>query len=205
MIFKNPFRRKNSPAAEPRLFVVVGLGNPGAEYASTRHNLGFLALDHLAARWEAPGFRAEKRFTADIAPVHRENMSILLVKPQTFMNESGKAVRSILDFYKLSPRRLVVIHDDLDIVAQSVKTTDSSRAAGHNGVQDIIDRVGTQDFFRIRLGIGRPTETLGICMPPHDYVLGMLSTEEREHLADMFTTTEELLTTFLARHKESGP
>lgn len=188
--------------------LIVGLGNPGPEYVSTRHNIGFLALDHLRAVFGAPEFRPAAKFSAELSSAVIDGHKVILAKPTTYMNESGRAVRAILDYYKLDVGALIVIHDDLDIAPGTSRTTDSSRAAGHNGVQDIIDVLGTQDFFRIRLGIGRPTrnaseakrtdagrpvEGEGVCppetlhgqsasvragMPSHDYVLGRFSSEE---------------------------
>ncbi len=158
--------------------LIVGLGNPGPEYTSTRHNIGFLALDRLREAFDAPAFRPEAKFFADLSSAIVNGNKVILAKPMTYMNESGRAVQTILDYYKLTPASLIVIHDDLDIAPGSLRTTDSSRAAGHNGVQDTIDCLGTQDFFRIRLGIGRPVEVEGVCMPSHDYVLGRFSAEE---------------------------
>jgi PTH1 family peptidyl-tRNA hydrolase len=96
------------------------------------------------------------------------------------MNESSKSIRALLDFYKLEPKDILVIHDDLDLSLETLRTTNSSGAAGHNGVKDIIDRLGTQDFSRIRIGIGRPEEVLGFCQPGHEYVLGRLTEKEIE-------------------------
>ncbi len=158
--------------------LIVGLGNPGSEYTTTRHNIGFLALDRLREAFGAPAFRPEAKFFAELSSVTIDGHKVILAKPTTYMNESGRAVRAILDYYKLDAGSLIVIHDDLDIAPGTLRTTDSSRAAGHNGVQDIIDSLGTQDFFRLRLGIGRPVEVEGVCMPSHDYVLGRFSTEE---------------------------
>ncbi len=158
--------------------LIVGLGNPGPEYISTRHNIGFLALDRLREVFDAPAFQSDAKFFADLSSVVTGGEKIIFAKPTTYMNESGRSVRAILDYYKLDTNALIVIHDDLDITPGTLRTTDSSRAAGHNGVQDIIDCLGTQDFFRIRLGIGRPVEVEDVCMPSHDYVLGRFSVEE---------------------------
>jgi PTH1 family peptidyl-tRNA hydrolase len=158
--------------------LIVGLGNPGPEYALTRHNIGFLALDRLREEFGAAEFRPEAKFSAELSSAVLGGDKIILAKPTTFMNESGRAVRAILDYYKLDTKSLVVIHDDLDIAPGTLRATDSSRAAGHNGVQDVIDALDTQDFFRIRLGIGRPVEVEGVCMPSHDYVLGRFSDAE---------------------------
>ena len=191
----------------------VGHGKPGPEYVRTRHNLGFLALDWLRERFDAPAFQPEAKFFADLSSVMQEGNKFILAKPTTFMNESGRSVRAILDYYKLGIDTLIVIHDDLDIAPCTLRTTDSSRAAGHNGVQDIIDTLGTQDFFRIRLGIGRPAEVEGVCppetlrepgvsvragIPSHDYVLGHLSDEEYTKLEALFTEMEKVLRSRLA-------
>lgn len=166
--------------------LIVGLGNPGPEYISTRHNIGFLALDRLREVFGASEFRPEPKFSAELSSAIIDGQKIILAKPTTYMNESGRAVRAILDYYKLEVSALIVIHDDLDLAPGTLRTTDSSRAAGHNGVQDIIDVLGTQDFFRIRIGIGRPVEVEGVCMPSHDYVLGRFSAEESAGHATLF-------------------
>jgi PTH1 family peptidyl-tRNA hydrolase len=158
--------------------LIVGLGNPGPKYDRTRHNIGFLALDHLREKFGAPEFQPDTKFFAETSSTVVGGNKVILAKPETFMNESGRAVSAILDYYKLDASSLIVIHDDLNLAPGILRTTDSSRSAGHNGVQDIIDVLGTQDFFRIRLGIGRPIEALGVCMPSHDYVLGRFSDEE---------------------------
>lgn len=172
--------------------IIVGLGNPGTKYQNTRHNAGFLALDFLAAHFGV-SFRDEKKFQASIAEVQNGEQKILLVKPLTFMNCSGEAVSALLRYYKLTPKEVIVLHDDLDIKAGTYKLTQSSRAAGNNGVQSIIDALGTQEFTRIRIGIGRPTETLGACMPSHDYVLAPFSKEEYECLSALFPEIQTVL------------
>lgn len=165
--------------------IIVGLGNPGEKYTSTRHNAGFLFVDVIAKQFQAH-FKTEKNFKGDIATLNTSQGKVLLVKPSTFMNNAGEAVSLILNYYKLEPDSLVIVHDDIDLAANSYKITPSSRAAGHNGVQNIIDVLGTQDFTRVRLGVGRPTETLGACMPSHDYVLAHFSKEEIENLTHLF-------------------
>lgn len=181
--------------------LIIGLGNPGSQYDRTRHNIGFLALDRLREKFDAPSFRPETKFSADISETVLSGHKIILAKPTTYMNESGRAIRAILDYYKLDPAALIVIHDDLDIAPGTLRTTDSSRAAGHNGVQNIIETIGTQDFFRIRLGIGRPAEVEGVCMPSHDYVLGRFSAEEFAKLEALFEETERIIRNRLAPSK----
>lgn len=178
--------------------IIVGLGNPGAQYQNTRHNVGFLAVDFMA-KTLGISFRAEKKFQAEIAEALIGKEKVLLVKPLTFMNCSGETVRALIHFYKEDLANLMVIHDDLDIKASTYKTTLSSRAAGNNGVQDIIDALGTQDFHRIRIGVGRPVDTLGVCIPSHDYVLSPLTTEEQEKLEALFPTILETVTQWIQR------
>ncbi len=139
--------------------LIIGLGNPGDEYESTRHNIGFMVLDKLA-RDLTPGEpvwkKDEKRnvLTTKIG-------DILLVKPQTFMNNSGFAVKALLDFYKLAPSDVWIVHDDMDLPLEKIKIREKGSSAGHNGVQSIIDQLKTDTFVRFRLGIGRRTDATG--------------------------------------------
>lgn len=171
--------------------LIIGLGNPGDIYTMTRHNAGFLYLDFLQKEFGFEPFAPDKKMSADRAAGMIGGQKVLLIKPSTSMNNSGTAVLALLQFYKLSPSDITVIHDDLDIAPGTYKITPSSRAAGHNGVQNIIDTLGTQDFCRIRLGIGRPTEVSGVCMPAHDFVLQNFSPEELANLALLFPKIKE--------------
>jgi PTH1 family peptidyl-tRNA hydrolase len=164
--------------------IIIGLGNPGKKYTHTRHNAGHLAIDMLAKTTTFGPWEEKKKLLATLAEGHINGEKVLLVKPSVFMNESGQTVRKILDFYKLTPADLTVFHDDLDITPGTIKMTSSSRAAGHNGVADIIEHLGTQDFKRYRIGIGRPTEVLGTCQPSHDYVLNVFTPAEHILLKD---------------------
>jgi PTH1 family peptidyl-tRNA hydrolase len=166
--------------------LIIGLGNPGNNHANTRHNAGFLCLDYLQKEWHCSVFRPDKKILAEVSEGTVGKHKVLLVKPMTFMNASGTAVSKLVHFYKLSPEDTIVIHDDLDIAPGTFKTTNSSRAAGHNGVSDIIEKLGTQDFHRFRLGIGRPAEVKGACMPSHDFVLQDFSPEELKTLSALF-------------------
>ena len=177
--------------------LIIGLGNPGKEYANTRHNAGFLCVDFLQQAFGFEPFALDKKMSAHLASGTLSDQKILLVKPETFMNNSGVAVQALLQFYKLSPADIAVIHDDLDIAPATYKTTLSSRAAGHNGVQDIITHLGTQDFFRIRLGIGRPADVTGSCMPSHDFVLKNFSAEESANLSLLFPQIQEEVLRFI--------
>lgn len=179
------------------MIIIVGLGNVGREYDGTRHNAGFLAVDDLRARLGFDDFKEDKKYSGLIAFGKVRAQKLVLLKPATFMNESGRSVRALLDFYKLPPTTLIVIHDDVDLPSGKFRTTDSSRAAGHNGVQDIVDHLGTQDFFRIRLGIGRPTPENGICTTLHDYVLQKFTAEEKEGLERLFPEVKKVIETRL--------
>ena len=151
--------------------LIIGLGNPGKKYLGTRHNVGFEFLEKLKTEMDFPEFEFNKKFNAEIST----NKETSLVKPQTFMNLSGEAVRSILDFYKSSPENILVIHDDKDITLGEYRLADDSSSAGHNGVQNIIENLGTQKFNRIRIGVGAETN-----LPAEDFVLQKFSDEELE-------------------------
>lgn len=158
------------------MFLVVGLGNPGPEYAGNRHNLGFMVVDEVARRLGA-GFRANKT-EALIADIFGEETRILLAKPQTFMNVSGRAVRLISTFFKIPPDRMLIVHDDLDLPFGAVRLKENGGHAGHNGVRSLIDELGTGDFKRLRIGIGRPPGS----KDPAKFVLEDFSTDERRDL-----------------------
>ena len=165
--------------------IIVGLGNPGKQYEGTRHNIGFAIIDNLRQEFGFPEFESNKKFNAEISKNHIGQIETLLAKPQTFMNLSGESVQAVLDFYKLSPEDIVVIHDDLDIASGKYKVAQDSSSAGHNGVQNIIDKLGTQKFKRIRIGVGEETAEGAIkCrLGAHDFVLGKFTPEEKEKIS----------------------
>jgi peptidyl-tRNA hydrolase, PTH1 family len=134
--------------------VIAGLGNPGAQYAATRHNVGFWLLDQLAAAAKV-SFSVDKKLLGEVAQASISDSSIRLLKPSTYMNESGQPVRRILDFYKLEPEQLLVLHDDLDLLPGTVRLKRGGGHGGHNGLRDIIRHCGS-DFMRLRIGIGHP-------------------------------------------------
>jgi PTH1 family peptidyl-tRNA hydrolase len=162
--------------------LIIGLGNPGKKYEETRHNAGFLFLDFLGKQWNFPEYSAEKKFSSLISAGTRETEKALLVKPITFMNRSGEAVLALVNFFKLTPSDIVVIHDDLDLPFGTWKVSTDSGAAGHNGVASIIEHLGTKEFRRIRIGIGRPEDD----SDPADYVLGRFTDEEQKELPGIF-------------------
>ena len=163
--------------------IVIGLGNPGSEYVNTRHNIGFDLAEKLGQALQCSDFAPEKKFDAEIAEGNIHGEKVLLVKPQTFMNRSGEATQKILSFYKLTPTDIVVVHDDLDIPAGKFKIATDSSSAGHNGVQNIIDQLGTQAFRRVRVGIGEAEGETVVCrLNAHDFVLGKITKEEAEKI-----------------------
>jgi PTH1 family peptidyl-tRNA hydrolase len=158
------------------MFLVVGLGNPGEKYAATPHNMGFLVVDRLAARHGIRVTRPECQ--AHIGPGTISGKPVMLAQPQTFMNLSGLAVKPLLDKYELTPADVVLVYDELALPWGSLRIRPSGSAAGHNGVKDVIARLGTQDFTRIRLGVhpGYPLSS-GV-----DYLLSRLSRQQSETL-----------------------
>jgi len=161
--------------------LVVGLGNPGPRYETTRHNIGFLALDRLVERWNARG--PEKKYQGEIYQAEVGGEKLLLVKPQTFMNVSGKCVAPIFNFYKCSPDDLLVIYDEIDLTPFALRIKTGGGAAGHNGIRSIDQHLGKdhQDYHRMRLGIGKPAKDVP---GPNvsDYVLQQFTDGELKHL-----------------------
>jgi PTH1 family peptidyl-tRNA hydrolase len=145
--------------------MLVGLGNPGREYASNRHNVGFMLIDRLSARLGAPRMRLQSR--ALVCSCQHEGRSIMLVKPQTYMNLSGQAVQSLARFYRVPLDRLLVAHDDLDLPLGSLRIRPGGGPGGQKGVASTIERLGSAGFARLRIGIGRPPGR----MDPAHYVL----------------------------------
>jgi PTH1 family peptidyl-tRNA hydrolase len=171
------------------MWLVVGLGNPGVEYAKTRHNAGWLAIDFFAEKISAGAWRFDKKSNAEVCDATIGGEKILIVKPQTFMNLSGDSVQVIANFYKITPDHLIVVHDDLDFPFGTSRHQFDRTAAGHNGVQNIIDRLGTKAFHRIRIGIGAGPDAGG-----KDFVLDRFSKEETAGLSAIF---EALSTTLV--------
>lgn len=134
--------------------IIVGLGNPGKKYENTRHNLGFLVVDELARRVSAPISRT--RFRGEISEARRGDSRLILVKPQTYMNESGITVREAISWYKVKPEQVLIVVDDLDIPFGEVRLRQRGSAGGHNGLKSIFAQLGHQDVPRLRIGIGRP-------------------------------------------------
>jgi peptidyl-tRNA hydrolase, PTH1 family len=157
-------------------FLVVGLGNPGREYRNTRHNMGFLAVDTLSQKWGFSNLKVQNKaiLTSGIVSGQR----VFLAKPQTYMNLSGQAVSGLINFYKIPMDHLLVINDDIDLPFGTIRIRPGGGSAGQKGIGSIIERLGTQDFARMRLGVGRPPGQ----MASADYVLKPFTRDEEEFL-----------------------
>lgn len=170
--------------------IIVGLGNPGTNYEKTRHNAGFMALDRLQTALELPAFAANKKLRGFVSKGKIGRSAIVLLKPETFMNESGLAVEAALKFFKATPKDLIVIHDDKDILLGETRVQAGRGDAGHNGVKSIIEKTETKDFPRIRIGIEPENE---IILDTADFVLRRFSSDEMKKLTKVLDhVTEEI-------------
>ena len=153
--------------------LVAGLGNPGPEHARDRHNVGWMIVDELARRHQG-AFKG--KFRGRFADTRVDGARVALLKPETYMNESGSSIQAAAAFYKLPPEQIVVVHDDVDLVTARLQARLGGGLAGHNGLRSIAQRLGTQDFLRLRVGVGRPGR--GDPRPVADYVLSPFAPED---------------------------
>ena len=156
------------------MYIIAGLGNPGKQYEHTRHNVGFDTLDKLAEKYHIP--IDTQKHKAVCGSGYIEGQKVILVKPQTYMNLSGESLREIIDFYKLNPaEELIVIYDDISLEPGKIRIRKKGSAGGHNGIKNIIAQLGTQNFQRIKVGVGEKPKGWDLA----DYVLGHFSKEDR--------------------------
>jgi PTH1 family peptidyl-tRNA hydrolase len=179
--------------------LIVGLGNPGKKYEHTRHNFGFMVVDKLAAEngasWTAFNPNSSTcKFTA-------QGVEVMLLKPQTFMNESGTGIQEVLGFYKVVPEDLWLVHDDLDLPFGTVRESFDSSSAGHRGVESTIETLGTKQFHRLRLGLGRPPQDV----PAEAFVLQPFTTTEQEALSGVVARATEVLLGALVTNNKNAP
>ncbi len=167
------FRRERPPEGGD-VWLVAGLGNPGPEYERTRHNVGFRAADVLAARLDARFKRG--KHSAQVAEARRGEARVVLAKPTTFMNLSGRSIGPLATYFKVPPGRIVVLHDEIDIPFGDLRVKIGGGHAGHNGLRSLIQSLGTNEFVRIRIGVGRPPG----------------SKEAADHVLDAFSKREEI-------------
>lgn len=165
------FRREEVGASVELL--VAGLGNPGPEHARDRHNVGWMVVDELARRHEG-SFKG--KFRGRLADVRVGDAKLALLKPETYMNESGASIQSAAAFYKVAPGEVLVVHDDVDLETARLQARLGGGLAGHNGLRSIAQRLGSQDFLRLRIGVGRPGR--GDPRPVADYVLSAFAAED---------------------------
>ena len=173
------------------MFLHVGLGNPGSEHKLDRHNVGFMAIDHILNFYRIND-TLKKKFNGHYYKLSQKNGTIFFLKPQTFMNESGRAVREASNFYKIGPGRIIVFHDELDLPFGQVRIKKGGGHAGHNGLKSIDENIGT-DYFRIRIGISHPGEKEKVT----GHVLGDLSKEDAETLQKILTSIAENISTLI--------
>lgn len=181
--------------AESR-FLLAGLGNPGNEYHQTRHNIGFLFIDYLADQqgWRVDALKMQGRFCQG----RHLGAQLFLLKPQTYMNRSGECIRSFLDYYKIPLEHLLVLHDDIDLQAGRIKLVSKGGAGGHNGIRSIIQHIGTQDFSRAKIGIGRPLlDADGKGQPVEHFVLSRMGPGERSLFEQRQALMEEAINLFI--------
>ena len=178
--------RRKKQKEEKIMYVIAGLGNPTAKYETTRHNVGFDVIDRLAEKYNIRV--SDNRQKALCGTGIIEGEKVLLVKPQTFMNLSGESIGAILNFYKVEPEtNLIVIYDDISLEPGRLRIRKKGSAGGHNGIKNIIAHTGTQEFLRIKVGVGEKPQGWDLA----DYVLGRFSKEDREKVEDAFDRAVE--------------
>ncbi len=173
------------------MWLFVGLGNPGKEYSNNRHNIGFMTLD--AVQNEFPIFGSYKsKFQGKISEGRLSGEKVILLKPQTYMNSSGQSVKAAVSFYKIEPENIIVFHDEIDISFCQVRVKQGGGNAGHNGLKSIQAHLGTPDFWRVRMGVGRPTHNGDVS----NYVLSDFSRQEHkciDHLIEFMGDNADII------------
>ncbi|MFC2539558.1 aminoacyl-tRNA hydrolase [Neisseria sp. HMSC055H02] len=182
-----------------KIKMIVGLGNPGSEYEQTRHNAGFWFIDELAWQYKAT-LKEEKKFFGLVARISISGSDLWLLKPSTFMNRSGQAVAALAQFYKIKPEEILVVHDELDIPCGRIKFKLGGGNGGHNGLKDIQARLGTPDFYRLRLGIDHPGDRNLVV----GYVLNKPSPEHRQQIDEAINKSLKAVPMLLAGEWEEA-
>ncbi len=176
-----------------RLYLVIGLGNPGNAYHVTRHNAGFMVIDELSDRFSIPVNR--EKFGACLGRGVIENTRVVLAKPMKFMNRSGPPARQVADYFRISGRDLVIIHDDIDLASGRIKIKEKGGHGGHRGIKSLIEGFGGGDFVRLRIGVGRPGPRIGAA----DHVLGKFNPEESGMLPEMIERARDAVVSILCK------
>jgi PTH1 family peptidyl-tRNA hydrolase len=180
----------------PERSLIVGLGNPGRQYAANRHNAGFRCLERLAAAHHLVFDKEQKKARVALGVIL--NRRVILAQPQTFMNESGQAVAPLARFYQIPPERMLIVYDELDLPLGTVRVRSEGGSGGHKGMRSIIEQLGSQDLARLRLGIGRPPER----MDPAAYVLQDFSADEQPLVEQMLERAVAAIETWLVEGVE---
>ena len=181
------------------MFIIAGLGNPGKEYENTRHNAGFNTLDVLSAKYNIPVREAEHK--ALVGKGYIEGQKVILVKPQTYMNNSGEALREITDYFKVDPEsELIVIYDDISLDVGMLRIRDKGSAGGHNGIKSIIQHLSTQVFLRIKVGVGDKNPNMDLA----DHVLGHFSSDDSKVMKESFEKAAEAAVMLLGGEVEKA-
>ena len=174
--------------AETEIKLVVGLGNPGPQYENTRHNIGFWLLNVLAEKYNG-NFKYETKFKGSVATITIADHECKLLMPTTFMNLSGESVRRFVSFYKIPTESILVVHDELDFIPGAVRLKKGGGANSHNGIQNIIDQLGDNNFWRIRLGIGKPSIKTDMA----DYVTSAPNKSEARQIRNAIDQAVEII------------
>ena len=182
-----PRRQRAAPPSR----IIVGLGNPGSQYAETRHNVGFWCVDRIASDYDIALSRRHR--SSIIGEGEVEGHRVVLAKPRGFVNRSGQAIKYVLARYSISPQALLVIYDDMELPLGKIRLRSEGGAGGHNGIKSVIEAAGTQDFPRLRIGIGRPPVGFGAI----EYVLDSMSDEERTMADEVVAKTSQAVATVL--------
>ncbi len=177
---------QRSPRVED-MFLIVGLGNPGREYAKTRHNAGFLLVEKLAQDWNLD-WTTEKKFSSRIAKTERNGRKLVLCQPQTFMNASGEAVKSLASYFRLPLENFLLAVDDADLPLGEIRLRKSGSSGGHHGLESVEQHIGTRDFPRLRIGIGRRVDSVRQIT---NHVLGQFANDEIELLEKILARAAE--------------
>tara|TARA_Y100001970_G_scaffold56652_1_gene71733 strand:+ start:1249 stop:1824 length:576 start_codon:yes stop_codon:yes gene_type:complete len=168
-------------------YLLVGLGNPGIKYEKNRHNIGFCLIDYFTSQINSEDYI--DKFNSKYTLVRLNDNKIHIIKPQTYMNRSGVSVRNCKDFFKIAPDNIIVVYDDMDLALGSLKIKSSGGSAGHNGIKSLIDEIGSNNFVRIRIGIGKPLNKENV----NNYVLSNFKKDEFEALSRIKNRIEEII------------
>ena len=181
------------------MHLIVGLGNPGAKYLQTRHNIGFMLIDALAYAFSSPPFKSEHK--ALIGEIRIGSKKALILKPQTYMNLSGESVQAAAHYYKINSKNILVAHDEVDLGFGSIKFQKNKGHGGHNGIRNIHQILGTKEYMRLRMGVSRPSNSK---MDVADYVLQNFSNDELKQIPDILNNSCDAVECFIGEGAEAA-